>query len=365
MKTFTSTGSCDPKTNYMVNIDRQVGVAVRMVREGKYFCINRGRQYGKTATIKALKIALEQEDYTVFSLSFQSVDKKAFEGEEVLLCYTLGLMYGDCEDGVVKNISPESVDVLRDVYGKRGQVVYLDDMIRAVRKIARKEKVVLIIDEADEASNHIAFIRFLGVLRDMYLTRNEKATFQSVILAGVYDIKNMKLKVRPKELHQYNSPWNIAASFDTDMSLPADGIAAMLSEYKHDHSLDFDEEAIAGMLRDYTSGYPFLVSRLCLLIDEKRYGWDKEGVLKATNDLLFERNTLFDDMIKKLDENPQLKTTLKSILYSGIRQPYNPDEKYQQIALMFNFITVRNGEIAIACRLMETRLYNYFLAEGN
>ena len=37
---------------------------------------------------------------------------------------------------------------------------------------------------------------------------------------------------------------------DTDMSLPADGIAAMLSEYKHDHGLDFDEEAIACRLME-------------------------------------------------------------------------------------------------------------------
>ncbi len=28
-------------------------------------------------------------------------------------------------------------------------------------------------------------------------------------LAGVYDIKNLKLKLRPGSEHQYNSPWNI------------------------------------------------------------------------------------------------------------------------------------------------------------
>ena len=44
-------------------------------------------------------------------------------------------------------------------------------------------------------------------------------TFHSVILAGVYDIKNLKLKMRPEETHQYNSPWNIAAKFDVSMEL--------------------------------------------------------------------------------------------------------------------------------------------------
>ena len=44
-------------------------------------------------------------------------------------------------------------------------------------------------------------------------------TFHSVILAGVYDIKNLKLKLRPDAEKKYNSPWNIAADFNVDMTL--------------------------------------------------------------------------------------------------------------------------------------------------
>lgn len=43
-------------------------------------------------------------------------------------------------------------------------------------------------------------------------------TFKSVILAGVYDIKNLKHKLRNDDEHKYNSPWNIAADFNVDMS---------------------------------------------------------------------------------------------------------------------------------------------------
>ena len=71
--------------------------------------------------------------------------------------------------------------------------------------------VVIIIDEVDQAGNYEAFIKFLGLLRNKYLKRNEDITFHSVILAGVYDVKNLKLKIRSDEQHQYNSPWNIAA----------------------------------------------------------------------------------------------------------------------------------------------------------
>ena len=76
-----------------------------------------------------------------------------------------------------------------------------------------------------------------------------------------------------------------------------------------------------------------------------------------------ERNTLFDNMMKKLDDYPELKQILKDILLSGKDSSYNPDEKYIQIAAMFNYIVNKNGKIAVACRIMETRLYNLFLSE--
>lgn len=226
-----------------------------------------------------------------------------------------------------------------------------------------KKPIVLLIDEVDQAGNYPSFLKLLALFRRLFLNRDVVPTFQSVILAGVYDIKNLKLKMRTEEQHQYNSPWNIAVPFDVDMSLSADGIAGMLAEYKADHGLDFDEKTVAQLIRDYTAGYPFLVSRICQIIDAEQFSWDKEGVLKAVNAILLERNTLFDNMIKKLDEYPELKKVLRGILFAGKAKSYNPDEKYIQMASMFNYIVNKDGKIAIACRIMEIRLYNLFLSE--
>ena len=57
---------------------------------------------------------------------------------------------------------------------------------------AAKRPVVLMIDEVDQASGHKVFLDFLGMLRSKYLKRTTRPVFQSVILAGVYDIKNMQ-----------------------------------------------------------------------------------------------------------------------------------------------------------------------------
>ena len=172
------------------------------------------------------------------------------------------------------------------------------------------------------------------------------------------------MKLRPEEQHQYNSPWNIAVTFDTNMSLPADGIAGMLAEYKADHHIDFDEHFVGQMIYDYTSGYPFLVSRICQIMDEDGLTWDREGVLAAVNHLLKEHNTLFDDMEKKVSQFPTLAETLKAIIFGGKRVSFNYYDRDLNIAIMFNFVKEYQGATLIYCRIFETWLYNLFISNA-
>ncbi|WP_294784935.1 hypothetical protein [uncultured Eubacterium sp.] len=124
------------------------------------------------------------------------------------------------------------------------------------------------IDEVDSASNNQVFLDFLGQLRAQYINRFQQTAFKSVILAGVYDVKNLRHKIRPDEEHKYNSPWNIAADFKIDMSFSETEIAGMLSDYEQDHHTGMNVDEIATLLYQHTSGYPFLVSRLCQIMDE-------------------------------------------------------------------------------------------------
>ena len=363
MKRFNTTGKMIADRHYMVPIDRQVNAAARLVKDNLYFCINRGRQYGKTTTLAFLKEHLEKQGYVVFSISFEGLPDSAYESLEALLYESVNLMTLPLRwIGIPNLVGDSSLQLVKTVDNNKGRIGIVD-FRNLIASLCSRNRVALIIDEVDQAGNYPQFIKFLGLLREMYLSRDQIPTFQSVILAGVYDIKNLKLKLRPEEQHQYNSPWNIAAPFDTDMSLHADGIAAMLTEYKQDHQIDFDEKNIAQMIYDYTSGYPFLVSRLCQIIDESGYTWDKEGVLKATQAILMERNTLFDDMVKQIDQYPQLKALLKDILFSGFNRAFSTDEKYIQMASMFNFVKNVNGSVVVNSRLMEIRLYNLFIGE--
>ena len=365
MKVFNTTGTCRPNQHYMVDITERLEIIKGMVSRGDYFCINRSRQYGKTTTLNAIKTTLENDGYTVFSLSFEDLGQSLYSTDEKFCATVLWLMKDAIENDTVCGLSDTSRELVMNAVDDSINPVETVILSSIFSKVCRynDRPVVLTIDEVDKASNNSGLLALLGILRKLFLDRQNKPTFKSVILAGVYDIKNLKLKIRPDEQHQYNSPWNIATPFDVDMSLSADGIAGMLAEYKADHNLDFDEMAVATTIRDYTSGYPFLVSRICQIIDLDRLPWNREGVLAAVNKVLGEGNTLFDDFVKKFDDHPDLVKTLKGMLFGGERYQFNYYDKSTNLALMFGFVKQDGMALAISCRLFETWLYNYFISQ--
>ncbi len=364
MREFNTTGICYPQLHYMVNFTKRIDDIEEYVVKGKYITINRGRQYGKTTTLYHLAKRL-CNDYVVFSISFERMGETEFASEESLAYFfvdslRLKLRSVTNLNDYVKNAINKIVE--HNAATETIKFNVLDEFIPDICEHSDKP-IVLIIDEVDSASNFESFIKFLRLLRDKYLNRMDIPTFQSVILAGVYDIKNLKLKVRPDSDHQYNSPWNIAVPFDEDMSLPKDGIEKMLDEYESDHKTGMNTSEMAQLIWDYSSGYPFFVSRLCQLIDTKKLGWNYEGFLKAEKLLLTEKNTLFDDLIKKMEDFPEIKSTLKDILYYGKEYSFNLDIKVINLAAMFNFIKNVNGKVRVFNRTMETRLYNLFTNE--
>ena len=105
---------------------------------------------------------------------------------------------------------------------------------------------------------------------------------------------------------------------ELDITVTRDDIASMLDEYEKDYKCTMEVKKIAELIYEYTSGYPYLVSKICKLIDERcDQNWTKQGVLEAIKILLKETNTLFDDLRKKITDYKELKNMLYSILFQG------------------------------------------------
>lgn len=378
---FNITGLCVPEKHYMVDMTERVDEMKALVDEGVYFTINRARQFGKTTILNALAKRIAEE-YLAVSMDFQAIGSASFQDEEAFSRAFAVLFLREMED--LKEIMQrdglrELVGELNDMILKKENPVMLIDLFGWLLKFckASSKPVVLIIDEIDSAANNQVFLDFLGQLRNYYLARDRKkiVTFQSVILAGVYDVKNLRQKIRPGEDHKVNSPWNVAIEFKGNMSFTKKDIAGMLREYEEDRQTGMDVEEMAELLADYTAGYPFLVSRLCRMMDEevsvdeksggRQAAWTREDFFKAERVLLAEKNTLFESLTGKLQDYPELNEVLKSILFTGTDIAYNADQPVLDMATMFGFIVNKNGKVAIANRIFETRLYNFYLSESS
>ena len=127
-----------------------------------------------------------------------------------------------------------------------------------------------------------------------------------------------------------------------------------------------DVKEISRILYDYTSGYPYLVSKICQLLDERVSDvqvWTREGILSAVKVLLKEPNILFDDMTKKLLDHPQLKEMLQNILFAGVDFPFKRETPIIDLGVTFGFLKDKNGIVAVSNRIFETQLYDMFLSE--
>ena len=94
---------------------------------------------------------------------------------------------------------------------------------------------------------------------------------------------------------------------------------------------------------------------------DKSSAWTKAGFLEAVKMLLDDQNPLFESLIGKLNDFPELNHIISNLLFQGRSIAYNPDDKAIQNARMFGFVKVVNSEVLLANRIFETRLYNYFL----
>ena len=362
MREFNVTGLCIPRMHYMADTSGKIRQIMAMVEKGQYFTINRGRQYGKTTTLAFLESDLPKE-YTVISVSFEGVDDRVFESPENFCQGILNV----CSKYMQERKMPDFEAWIDS------SVVTFDLLDTFLNKICADKKIVLMIDEVDKTSNNFIFLKFLGMLRDKFLKRGRGlgATFQSIILAGVYDIKNLKLKMIQAGTHQLqdgekriNSPWNIAIDFKVDMTLSEKEIASMLAEYESDHKTGMNIEAIAKEIRAYTNGYPYLVSRICQYIENDfNRDWTLQGVQNAVKEMLFEQSTLFDDIFKNIESNPDLKDLLRELTVGNRAYSYNIDNQAIQIATIYGIVEKRGRLVAIHNRIFEVRIANYFATE--
>ncbi|XME02905.1 AAA-like domain-containing protein [Lachnospiraceae bacterium C1.1] len=188
MKRFNTTSICIPEKHYMVDLSERVREIKRFVDDGKYFMINRARQYGKTTTLVELKKALSAE-YDVLFLDFQNIGKSGYSSEKIFVQEFCRILWNRRKiDSAEMDSIIYDIEKWKDSEKPRVRLGELFDTLIKWCENAKRD-IVLIIDEVDTAANYQVFLDFLAQLREKYISRDRDGikTFKSVILAGVTD----------------------------------------------------------------------------------------------------------------------------------------------------------------------------------
>ena len=367
-KIFNVTGTCFPHKHFMADTSAKFKIAWRLLSYGDYFAINRPRQYGKTTMLEALKQALiKSDEWLVFSIRFEGIDSETSSQMTPFCRSFVNLLAKQ----MLNRGETELESYLRQV---AKEVQNLNDVSEIITELVNKshKKMVLLIDEVDKSSNNQLFLDFLGMFRDKYLNREDPSdyTFHSVILAGLHDVKSLKTKIRPETDAKYNSPWNIAADFKVVMELQPNEIVPMLEDYSQERGVPMDFQAIADALFYYTSGYPFLVSALCKMMDEEILPsrtdqiWTVFDIEIAADQMIkSERsNTNFDTLIKNLENDTALYDVVYKLVIENEPFNYNVHDPIINKGLLHGIF--RNGTgLSIHNRIYREVIVNYMTSK--
>ena len=368
-KRFNDTGLCVHNMHYMVNTSEQINdIFEGLIEYGQYFSILGGRQFGKTTTISLLtEIIRKRNDYLLIRTSFEGIGDDIFTNEKT---FSKGFLQNLARVTEFRNKK------LAKVFSDAAiEMVSFDTLSKFITKFVKEQqkKIVLIIDEVDKSTNSQIFLSFIGLLRDKYLKRNENEdlTFYSVVLAGVHDIKTIKLKIRPNEEQKLNSPWNIAADLNVDLSFLPSQIVTLLDDFLTEHpNVNIPKEEIAEKIYYYTHGYPYLVSKMCKIIHEQiirkreNKNWKIEDVETAFKKITYGgySTTLFQSNAKNLQNNAQLYKFMYEIVIDNKRKNYIEDDKQVYLAKTYGLIRDQNGKCVIHNRIFSHRIYDLMLS---
>jgi hypothetical protein len=301
-------------------------------------------------------------------LSFEGVDDRNFEVSE--------LFYPEFVKLLIKSLKGFYPELIEETEKLSKNVCNMDTLSEFITQFVTQSKrdVIVLIDEVDKSTNNQLFLSFLGMLRNKYLDRDAGTdrTFLSVVLAGIHDVKSLKLKLRKDDETKINSPWNIAADFNVDMSFNPAEIKTMLVSYAEDTGATMDFNAIAERIHYYTSGYPFLVSKICKNIAEEEAGqkpdynpkhWTIDDIDWSFRWLTRESYTTtnFDDLVKNLENNPDLYNLVQSILFNGTAKSISFSVKNPLVnqGIMYGMLKEQEGRAVIHNRVYEQILSDY------
>ncbi|MFN2340909.1 MAG: AAA-like domain-containing protein [Halanaerobium sp.] len=362
MKEFNTTGVCIPEKHYMADVSKKIKAIEKMVEAGKYLIVSKPHQTGKTTILYLLRKSLQKSNYRVINITFEDFDQNIFSStssfcREFIL--TIRDRFEFSKDTEFVNFIEKEVNNINDFL----------DLSHFITKMIEKseQRVVLMIDDVDKSYYNRLFFDFLRMLQAKFnkAKAEEDKTFYSIILVGMHNVNDIKINDSSNELI-YNSIWNIASEFNIDFELEINEIASLLREYSVENKIELNVDKFAEKFYDYTSGHPFLVSKLAEVIDDeiiKGNGnrWQEKHLEQAVDLILKKKLLHFDILIKNMRKNSKLEKLCEKIIIDGRIINYAIVNPVIKQGKTYGLFRKQNGIIKIHNKIYKQRIHNYLV----
>ena len=330
MRFFNTEGPVRPDKHYAIRpLDRvNVGEFLALIRAERYFVLHAPRQTGKTSALIALRDLLnsgEAGDFRCVNVNVevaQVARDDVAEGIRAILSMmaSRALLLGD--------------DYLDRVWPDMLAKVGPNDALRHVLMhwcVANPVPLVLLVDEIDSLVGD-TLLSVLRQLRAGYEQRPEGFP-QSVVLCGVRDIRDYRIRSSAGEVITGGSPFNVAAKSLRMGDFTEAETRALMAQHTEETGQRFSPAAVEAVWTQ-TRGQPWLVNALCAgACFDNKAGRDRsrsievDDVYAAREELILSRRTHLDQLAHKLEEE-RVRQVVEPILSGGEVQHDGRDLEY-------------------------------------
>ena len=318
MRFFNTAGPVVPEDHYCIPpLDRlDMDEILMLIRQKKYFVLHAPRQTGKTSTLLAM------------------ADRLNSVGE--FRCVYINVEAGQAMRG---DVAAAIRDVLSELASRACEMLQ-DDSVRAIRdevlaheppssalkellvrwSAADPKPLVVLIDEIDSLVGD-SLISVLRQVRSGYDRRPTRFP-QSVILCGMRDVRDYRIRSSSGEIVMGGSAFNIKAKSLRLGDFSESEVHGLIGQHAEETGQPFAEDALHEIW-ELTRGQPWLVNALAYeTCFEDRAGRDRsrpidlDAVHEARERLVLRRDTHLDQLVDKLRE-PRLRRVIEPLLSGG------------------------------------------------
>ena len=330
MRRFNTAGPVRPDKHYCIpplkrfDLDEVLG----LIRDEQYFVLHAPRQTGKTSALIALRDLLNGGS----AGDFRCVDVNVEVGQVARDDTARGMrsVLGNLADSALLLGDDFPNRVWPDILAKSGPDLALKNLLMQWC-LANPTPLVLMVDEIDSLVGD-TLLSVLRQLRAGYQQRPEGFP-QSVVLCGVRDIRDYRIRSSSGEVIAGGSPFNVAAKSLRLGDLTKAEIDTLVAQHTAETGQPFAPKALKTVW-EQTQGQPWLVNALCAeACFDNKAGRDRsrtitaDDIFAAREELILSRRTHLDQLAHKLEED-RVRRVIEPILRGGDVQHRARDLEY-------------------------------------